>query len=201
MWKNVKRREKGVKMRKADSRIPRTRAAIRQAFLDLLGSKDVDDITVTDIAQQASLDRKTIYNYYAGTAAILDDLENELVNAVTAMIHDEDLKRVLSDPFGFLDAVTRAFDQRDPEEVLVKNRRSRVLDKLGTSLKTRVSAFLSEHVVPAKRQFSALYAEFLTSGVVSVYRGWLAGGRTQSLEEIARQVRQLLDGSMASFLL
>ena len=57
--------------RKADSRIPRTRAAIRKAYLGLLGQKDAADITVTDVAQAAALDRKTIYNYYPSVSAII----------------------------------------------------------------------------------------------------------------------------------
>ena len=189
------------KERKLDSRVARTKAAIRRAYLKLLGQKDVDAITVTDVAQRASVDRKTIYNYYAGTAAILDDLENELVHAVSGMIRDDEIGAFLHDPLGFLQAVTKAFDRNDPQALLVKNKRSRVLDKLGASLKTRVSLFLAEYIEPSRRQFSALYAEFITSGVVSVYRDWLRGGRVQPLEEIARQVRQLSEGSMASFLL
>ena len=67
-----------MKKRKADSRIPRTRAAIRKAYLGLLGQKEASEITVTDIAQEAALDRKTIYNYYASPAAILEELEDEV---------------------------------------------------------------------------------------------------------------------------
>ena len=188
--------------RKADSRIPRTRAAIRRAYLELLGQKDVDAITVTDIASAASLDRKTIYNYYASAAAILDELENELVEKVSGVLRDSDFAHWRSDPFGYLDAVTRAFDLNAElsAPLLQKNRRSRVLDKLADTLSERVGEYLRQYILPARRPFARLYADFLTSGVVSVYREWLAHGRAQSLEEIARQVRQLLEAGIASLL-
>ena len=188
--------------RKADSRIPRTRAAIRKAYLGLLAQKDADAITVTDVAQAASLDRKTIYNYYASASAILDELENELVAKVCGAIRDSDFSRWLSDPFGYLDAVTRAFDRNTDlsAPLLTRPRRTRVLDKLTECVSEQVLSFLNERVSPAKRPFTRLYAEFWTNGVASVYRDWIANGRVQPLEEVARQVRQLLESGISALI-
>lgn len=188
--------------RKADSRIPRTRAAIRKAYLGLLAQKDADAITVTDVAQAASLDRKTIYNYYASASAILDELENELVAKVCGAIRASDFSRWLSDPFGYLDAVTRAFDLNNDlsAPLLTRPRRTHVLDKLTERVSEQVLSFLNERVSPAKRPFTRLYAEFWTSGVASVYRDWIASGRVQPLEEIARQVRQLIESGISALI-
>lgn len=188
--------------RKADSRIPRTRAAIRNAYLGLLTEKDAAAITVTDVAAAASLDRKTIYNYYASATAILDELENELVGKVGGMLREMDFAGWLRDPFGFLDAVTRAFDAHEEltTPLVKRNKSSHVLDKLRTAVSERVGTTLSECIAPAKRQYARLYADFLTSGIVTVYREWLARGRKQPLEEIARQIQQLLDGSLSTFI-
>ena len=188
--------------RKADSRIPRTRAAIRKAYLGLLGQKDAADITVTDVAQAAALDRKTIYNYYPSVSAILEELENELVHTVDGVVHESDFSRCEGDPFGFLQAITNAFNAHDElaTPLLKKNKTSHVLDQLAALISVRVDGFLGKRVEPSKRPYTKLYADFLTSGIVSVYRDWINAGMQQSLEEISKQVKLLIRSGVTSFI-
>ena len=120
------------KERKCDSRVARTKAAIRRAYLKLLGQKDGGTITVTDIAEAADVDRKTVYNYYEGVTAIRDELEDELVRLVAKAIGEADLERCPRDPLGFLQAVTNAFAAHDELTVplMRKSKYSQVLQKL-----------------------------------------------------------------------
>ena len=191
-----------MKKRKADSRIPRTRAAIRKAYLGLLGQKEASEITVTDIAQEAALDRKTIYNYYASPAAILEELEDDLVHTVGNAVSDTVYLSGGDDPFGFLQAVTNAFNANDDltTPLLKKNKSSRVLDKLAAMVSVRFGASLEKRIKPSKKRYAKLYAEFLTSGIVSVYRDWIEAGMQQSLEEISKQVTLLVRGGITSFI-
>lgn len=191
-----------MKKRKADSRIPRTRAAIRKAYLGLLGQKEASEITVTDIAQEAALDRKTIYNYYASPAAILEELEDDLVHTVGNAVSDTAYLSGGDDPFGFLQAVTNAFNANDDltTPLLKKNKSSRVLDKLAAMVSVRFGVSLEKRIEPSKKRYAKLYAEFLTSGIVSVYRDWIEAGMQQSLEEISKQVTLLVRGGMTSFI-
>ena len=191
-----------MKKRKADSRIPRTRAAIRKAYLGLLGQKEASEITVTDIAQEAALDRKTIYNYYASPAAILEELEDDLVHTVGNAVSNTAYLSGGGDPFGFLQAVTNAFNANDDltTPLLKKNKSSRVLDKLAAMVSVRFGASLEKRIKPSKKRYAKLYAEFLTSGIVSVYRDWIEAGMQQSLEEISKQVTLLVRGGMTSFI-
>ena len=191
-----------MKKRKADSRIPRTRAAIRKAYLGLLGQKEASEITVTDLAQEAALDRKTIYNYYASPAAILEELEDDLVHTVGNAVSNTAYLSGGDDPFGFLQAVTNAFNANDDltTPLLKKNKSSSVLDKLAAMVSVRFGASLEKRIKPSKKRYAKLYAEFLTSGIVSVYRDWIEAGMQQSLEEISKQVTLLVRGGMTSFI-
>ena len=48
--------------KKEDLRVIRTKKAIRAAFAELLSEKDPVDVTVTEIAACAQINRKTFYN-------------------------------------------------------------------------------------------------------------------------------------------
>ena len=49
---------------KKDPRIRRTQAAIQDAFVRLMQQKEYDAITVTDISEEAQINRKTFYAHY-----------------------------------------------------------------------------------------------------------------------------------------
>lgn len=186
--------------RQSDRRVIRSRSAIRKAFLRLLSQKDAGEITVTDVAAAANVDRKTVYNAYGSTAAILDDLENELVGIVGRSVAESECMRVLRDPFGFLQAVTDAFSMHSElsEPLVERNKRSKVLEKLGAAFSERIGRFLKAEITPSKQQYASIYADFLTSGIVSVYRDWIAAGKRQPLEEVASQLRLLLTRGIAA---
>lgn len=56
--------EKAVASTRMDPRIRRTQAAIRSAFVCLMQQKEYDAITVTDISEEAQINRKTFYAHY-----------------------------------------------------------------------------------------------------------------------------------------
>jgi len=58
--------------RSGDPRVRRTRAMIRQSFMDLLAVHDFEDITVQDIVDRAELNRATFYNHYQDKYELLD---------------------------------------------------------------------------------------------------------------------------------
>jgi AcrR family transcriptional regulator len=184
------------RQKRPDSRVLKTKAAIRDAYLRLLEQKDADLITVTDVALAADVDRKTIYNYYIGSDAILDELENELVSSISTSIREKDLVRFIRDPFGFLDAITRAFDsQPDLSYPLIRQSgATMVFAKLADRFSAQLAPVLKGQLRPQKQPYAKLYADFLSNGIVSVYRDWIINGMQQPLEEISRQLRILTEG-------
>ena len=48
--------------KRPDRRVVKTKKAIRNAFAKLLSEKELDKITMKDIAEEANINRKTLYN-------------------------------------------------------------------------------------------------------------------------------------------
>ena len=76
--------------RKLDIRVIKTKKAIREGVLQLLSEKTIDDISITELAQVAQINRKTFYNYYQSPHQVLDELESELVEEFVAAINASD---------------------------------------------------------------------------------------------------------------
>ena len=61
--------------RKEDLRVVKTREAIQTAFERLLETTEFGEITISTIAREARVSRKTFYAHYSSTADLLADME------------------------------------------------------------------------------------------------------------------------------
>ncbi len=71
--------EKGVRV---DRRVVRTRKAILAAFEKLLEKKDLSEITISSIAREADIDRKTFYLHFGSIDGLLDAVAEESVDYI-----------------------------------------------------------------------------------------------------------------------
>ena len=82
-----------------DRRVIKTKKAIRNAFAKLLAVKDINDITVSDIAELADINRKTFYNYYPGIHSVIDEIENDISEAFSSVLGEINYREELENPF------------------------------------------------------------------------------------------------------
>lgn len=94
---------------KVDRRVIKTKAAIRQAFTELLNEKPIRDIRVKELSERIHINRGTFYQYYRDIYDMQDHLEEELYEEFSHIfeIHEapnspEDIKARLVDIFTLL---------------------------------------------------------------------------------------------------
>lgn len=64
-----------------DLRIVKTRTNIKNSLIDLLAEKCFQ-ITVTELAEKAMINRKTFYRHYHTVQDVVDDINYDIVNDV-----------------------------------------------------------------------------------------------------------------------
>jgi Transcriptional regulator len=87
-----------MEQKKADRRVAKTKRAIYSAFAELLSQRELDDITICDIVDIADINRKTFYNYYSGIHALLDEIENSIVQTFEDALGDTDFREAMNHP-------------------------------------------------------------------------------------------------------
>lgn len=65
-----------------DRRIRKTKEAIQNNFLELLKEKDLEKITIQDIANKADINRGTFYLHYEDKYYLLSEIEDEYVQSL-----------------------------------------------------------------------------------------------------------------------
>ncbi|MBQ7876147.1 MAG: TetR/AcrR family transcriptional regulator [Clostridia bacterium] len=65
-----------------DLRIQRTRKCIVDAFMEIRKKKDLEKITVKELADSAMINKATFYNHFSSVFDLSEQLENEAIDAV-----------------------------------------------------------------------------------------------------------------------
>ncbi len=172
--------------RSVDPRTRKTKRAIRNAFAKLLSEKDINDITVRDIAELAEINRKTFYRYYRGIYQVVDEIEDNVVQSFESILRDIDFRYELKNPYLFFEQLTAVINTDiDFYGYLLSVQKN-------ASLATKVIAMVKEHSKKAimeqiemDEDFADLITEYLISGMIAVYQRWFISGRRDSIGRIS----------------
>lgn len=179
-----------------DCRSIRTRETIHRALTELLVEKKSGDITVTELAKKAQINRKTFYNYYSGIPDVIDELENDIAERIGQMLSTINFAAVGSDPEPFLcqlaDRVQKVMDEYG--SLLIARSEPRLVTKIVASMKKELFRLCLAQF-PGNAADSALYEfliDYTLGGISAVYRKWYETNRSLPLEIMARAISVIM---------
>ncbi len=184
-----------------ERRVRKTKRAIRNAFAALLAEKDVNQITVKDIAERADINRKTFYNHYRGVYQVMDEIENSIVDDFDLMLREASGSIDLRNPAMIYEKLTQLL-QKDIDfygNLLCMNGNNSLRDKLFSRLKAHALVSMQARL-PIAQQELELGIHFTFSGLMSVYQHWFQSDRTLSLDELTKTVSRLSFYGVSDFL-
>lgn len=187
---------------KADRRIIKTKKAIYEALVELMQKKKLNSITVTELAAQADINRKTFYTYYSTVNDVLDEGINELITSLKDLLcaMSEDYNMFSPQTlFAFLNTIMSDADiARDlfasDNASLLFNRLQKALQE--TLLKELVDNDIKMNV-PAEQY--PLISNFVAGGMISVYYEWITNPDSITLDEMARTLTTLIISGVHAF--
>ena len=186
----------------ADRRVLKTRRAIRNALATLLSEKDLNDITVKDLADAADINRKTFYNNYAGIHEVLDSIENEIVNAFSAVLHELSVADAVFNPFLLFERLTDVInmDMDFYGALFVSDRGFSLIDKTIRMLMNTITHRLVSNFDISEPAAGTTLC-YTVSGMLAVYRMWFKSDRATSIEEISQTLGTLCTKGLSGVLI
>ena len=187
--------------RSPDRRVIKTKRAIKSAFAKLLTEKDINDITISDIAAVADINRKTFYNYYSGVHEVIDEIENDIISHVDEALTDIDFKNTLESPYLLFEKLTAVIntDMDFFGYLLGMNTNVSLTSKITELLSSKVKAVILQYLDFEEERLD-LMLTFMMSGMVAVYKQWFNSDRTQPIEEISNQINIFVFKGLNGFL-
>lgn len=174
-----------------DRRVARTRRIIFYAFFRLVQTKPIDEITVSELARHADIDRKTFYLHfqtvqdvyqefvqtiYAQVSQILTEAEQRGLEHQKQIESGEVLERAADvAPFDFVwfyDSLNRIMVEN--LAFFEKLSKDTTFMFLKNDFKNVLKQALMDHYSNRKESYQqSLYAEFIAAGAISLWTDWL----------------------------
>ena len=179
-----------------DKRIIKTRTNIKRAFMELVEEREINKISVSDLASKAYVNRSTFYLHYSDVSAVASEIEEEISNRISHCIEEFSISDIYSSTLNLFRTLTKRLDENErlkrylifsTNSVHVIARLKDIfVEKTLKSLKN-IFPWISEKDIT----FQLVYA---ASGTVDCYVKWVreSGGRVQ-LEELIRKVSEITE--------
>ncbi|WP_051505131.1 TetR/AcrR family transcriptional regulator [Paenibacillus durus] len=179
---------------KIDRRILRTKQSITKSFLELFSEKNIEEITINDIAERANVNRGTIYLHYIDKYDLLDKCIEERINELISLCKrrevDEVNQELLHEPKPFFDYLQDHFpffsSMFSNQRVFVF--RDRLQHFISVSLMDKMNKLGNKSDVE-----SELNAQFMASAFIGIVEWWIRHQMPHSTDFMADQVRKLFE--------
>ena len=164
--KNNKRRRESIKK-------------IEQVFVELLQTKELNEITVSDICKKSELNRSTFYANYIDIYDLADKIKEHLEEEVFLLFHDEYENGYNSNDY------LRLLRHIKENQIFYKT-----YFKLGYDNNYEIFGYDTEQ---AEKDFGGRHIEyhiaFFKAGFNAIVKKWLAGGCIETPEEITEIIK------------
>ena len=159
---------------KNNKRRKASREKIESIFYELIQTRELNQITVSDICKRAGLNRTTFYVNYADVYALADTVRLSLENAMDEMYREDRERGVNSNDY------LRLFRHIAENQMLYKT-----YFKLGYDQEQKIVRYDTQL---AKEHFDnrlvEYHCEFFKGGLNAIIKMWLAGGCRETPEEL-----------------
>ncbi|MCM1365426.1 MAG: TetR/AcrR family transcriptional regulator C-terminal domain-containing protein [Faecalibacterium sp.] len=171
---------------KEDRRVRKTKKALRESLFELLESKNISQITVTELTTLADVNRSTFYLYYNDVFDMMEKIQDDIyavllenvVNCANRFSEPEDFFKYC---VGFLDFCR---DNHSVCHFVTRN-------DCNNQLADRIKAAVCDIVPNSARHFDSrdpryYLTTFALSGILSVILEWMNDGMKIPSEDMAR---------------
>ena len=189
-----------------DKRITKTKKNLKNAMITMLGEKDFEHITITELCRAAEISRITFYSHYSDKYALLDEIFDDMLKLGTEDYYRRQREnnptgRLAAGYVNMLDAILQLYSDRfdffrhtDPE----KN------PYLASRLYSIVLETVEQHTLHVKKRMRLKYSPRKIAGFVCFGMfGFVNESREENtpMNELLPQARVLLTDLIRSGIL
>ena len=162
---------------------------IEKVFIEMLQTKKLSEISVSDICKLAGLNRTTFYANYTDIYGLADAIRNKLENEVSDLYREE---------------VTQGFNSNDYLKLFRHIKDNQIFYKtyfkLGYDNNYKIFRYdtnlAREHF---QNRFIEYHMEFFKAGITQIIKLWLKSGCKESPEDMAEIIKSEYHGRDSFF--
>lgn len=180
---------------KVDLRIVKTRANIKNTFIELLSEKEFNEITIQNILDKALINRSTFYKHYSDKYELAEQLVDEVLKNAALFINERFNDKKENDLFSTIyKAYLHLYDQRKTILALwnIRTNTIHLYDDIEDLLKKNFMQYLILHNNFEGRSLLDYYSTLYSSLVLTTLKWILTSGNKSDIKKILEQAQVTL---------
>lgn len=181
-------------MNNIDQRVRYTKMIIEKNFLELLNSKPVNKITVTEICEMSNINRATFYKHYLDVDDLLEKIEEELFDQIREGLQVEtsiDIDKFLVNMLNY------TIKEKDKFLALGGNNGdSNLMMKTFKVCYESAYPFIEENIINVDENIKQMLFRYISTGSGSVLAWWFENGMKESPKEISKLILNISSASI-----
>lgn len=174
---------------KVDVRIVKSKESLMSAMIGLLGKKKLEDLTISEICQEADVNRNTFYSHYSSVRELFDEMNGKYLEALfaSAKVFDEPNDSTIKNLVNVLDKMKE------------KGNLTKIIFSESNSIKhlnTLLQILFPVSVIESSKSENLLLEEchaFLIGGIVNLILRWIENDYQESPKNFGRKIFNFIE--------
>ncbi|MGN0298071.1 MAG: TetR/AcrR family transcriptional regulator C-terminal domain-containing protein [Lachnospiraceae bacterium] len=168
-----------------------TKKAIIATFLELLETRSLDKITITDITERCEINRKTFYYYYEDLYDLIEDIfrietQKVLDDTKECASFYEEFKRAIMLLFEYKKAIAHAFNSKSKDIV------EQYLQKVTARFIKRYVEQYAQEVNATEKEIQ-FACNYYCCSIIATTLDWIKNGTQEESEAFVRTMSELFE--------
>ncbi len=159
----------------------RSKELIRNALISLLNQKSLMEISVSDIAKTANINRGTFYNHYNNLSEILEEIKEELMQRFEEGLKNSSINNRME---GLIEITIDHFEKNEKDYRVIVN-------AVPSSSIDRIKKEIIEHLNNLNLGIDLLSIYFVVNGLSGIYIDYLKNYIDFTYDEIKKLTKNI----------
>lgn len=172
-----------------DRRKEKTKNAIQEAYFNLLMNGNKDKISITQIANEANIDRKTFYLHYTCVDDIIREFASDRIQELKELLVEENFSKESFSVLRFFELLNQIVERHLGifHFISINKTYAFFFDRLKEMLINIIAETYQGYFDFSETKLR-MYADFYIAGIISVYIRWISNGYPITMTELAELV-------------
>lgn len=172
----------------------RSKTLIKNSLIELLKTKPLEKVTVTDIVNNADINRGTFYAHYTDICELIHAVEDEIVDTLCSFTHEWNETEPFQNPLPLFLRISDYLTRKQDLIFALMNANNT------SSFVFRLPDLLTEHLLASDSVPKPLLRDpllearfrFYAGGAVSLYAAWFQGSLEGTLDDVAYMLEKII---------
>lgn len=186
-------------MEKENRKVRYTRMVLKESLIKLMKQKAISRITITEICQEADLNRATFYSHYTDQYDLLKQIEQELVDDINKYLANYSFREKGSVSVQLMEQIFEYIKENSEVcSVLLSENGDKKFQKevLAIVKQQCITQWTSKKV---NKDVAEYIYDYATSGSLGIIMKWLQEGMVRSAGEMAEITIKITDMGLSAF--